>query len=294
MHTRTIGGRTVGRGHPVYVIAEIGINHNGDLNIAKKLIDFAAAAGCDAVKFQKRTPEVCTPPEMRARMRETPWGYISYMDYRHKIEFNLDQYKAIDTYCRDKGIQWFASVWDPDSIDFMKKFDTPCIKIPSASLTNKELLTACKASGIPLMLSTGASTQEAIDAAVALLGTENLLLAHATSTYPCPLSQLNLRMIETLAEKFPCPIGYSGHETGLATTVAAVAIGATFVERHVTLDRAMWGSDQSASVEPGGLLRLLKDIRSLEQAMGDGKKVVYEEEKKAMERLRFVNTLLGS
>jgi N-acetylneuraminate synthase len=292
MQTRKIGDRTVGRGHPVYVIAEIGINHNGDLNVAKRLIDIAAAAGCDAVKFQKRTPELCTPPEMRTRMRETPWGYISYMDYRYKVEFGLDQYKVIDAYCRDKGIQWFASVWDTESIEFLKKFDTPCIKIPSASLTNKELLQACKASGIPLMLSTGASSQEAIDAAVALVGTENLLLAHATSTYPCPLNQLNLRMIETLEAKFACPIGYSGHETGLATTIAAVALGATFIERHVTLDRAMWGSDQSASVEPGGLLRLLKDIRSVEQSLGDGKKVVYEDEKKAMERLRFVNTLL--
>jgi len=293
MQTRNIGGRTVGAGHPVYVIAEIGINHNGDLNIAKKLIDIAAAAGCDAVKFQKRTPELCTPPEMRSRMRETPWGYITYMDYRYKVEFNLDQYKVIDAYCKDKGIQWFASVWDTESIDFLKKFDTPCIKVPSASLTNKELLLACKASGIPLMVSTGASSQEVIDAAVALVGTENLLLAHATSTYPCPLNQLNLRMIETLAQKFNCPIGYSGHETGLATTIAAVAPGATFIERHVTLDRAMWGSDQSASVEPGGLLRLLKDIRSVEQSLGDGKKVVYEDEKKAMERLRFVNTLLA-
>jgi N-acetylneuraminate synthase len=293
MQTRTIGGRTVGTGHPVYVIAEIGINHNGDLNIAKRLIDIAAAAGCDAVKFQKRTPELCTPPEMRSRMRETPWGYITYMDYRYKVEFNLDQYKVIDAYCKDKGIQWFASVWDTESIDFLKKFDTPCIKVPSASLTNKELLIACKASGIPLMISTGASSQEVIDAAVALVGTENLLLAHATSTYPCPLNQLNLRMIETLAKKFACPIGYSGHETGLATTIAAVALGATFIERHVTLDRAMWGSDQSASVEPGGLLRLLKDIRSVEQSLGDGKKVVYEDEKKAMERLRFVNTLLA-
>ena len=284
-------GRPVGDGCPNYIIAEIGINHNGSLEIAKKLIDVAKAAGCDAVKFQKRTPEKCVPAEVRDKMRETPWGYITYLDYRYKVEFGEEEFTQIDNYCRAQKIDWFVSCWDPDSVAFIQKFNTPCIKIPSASLTDKELLESIRDTGVPVMLSTGMSNSEQIDAAIKVLGTKNLLLAHATSTYPCPKEELNLRMITTLREKFPCPIGYSGHEVGLATTLAAVALGASFLERHVTLDRAMWGSDQAASIEPGGLKRLVKDVRNVELALGDGKKRVYQSEVIAASRLRLKDTL---
>lgn len=286
-----LGGRPVGTGHPTYVIAEIGINHNGSLDVAKKLIDVAKSCGCDAVKFQKRNPEKCVPAEMRDKMRETPWGYISYLEYRYKVEFGQDEFQQIDNYCRAQKIQWFVSCWDPDSVEFIKQFDTPCIKIPSASLTDRELLESVKSSGTPAMLSTGMSSMDQIEAAVALLGVEDLLLAHATSTYPCPKEELNLLMIPVLQKKYDCPIGYSGHEVGLATTVAAVALGACFIERHITLDRAMWGSDQAASMEPQGLRRMIKDIRSIEAALGDGVKRVYDSEVIAASRLRLRDTL---
>lgn len=285
--------RAVGDGCPTYIVAEIGINHNGSVDLATKLIDVAKACGCDAVKFQKRTPEKCVPPEMREKMRETPWGYISYLEYRHKVEFGIEEFTRIDNYCRAQKIDWFVSCWDPDSVAFIQQFQTPCIKIPSASLTDRELLEAARGTGEPIMLSTGMSNMDQIRAAVDLLGTENLLLAHATSTYPCPKDELNLRMITTLRELFDCPIGYSGHEVGLATTLAAVALGASFIERHVTLDRAMWGSDQAASIEPGGLKRLVKDVRNIETALGDGKKRVYDSEIVAASRLRLNDTLLA-
>jgi N-acetylneuraminate synthase len=289
--TIELGGRPVGAGQAVYVIAEIGINHNGSLDIARRLIDLAKASGCDAVKFQKRTPDKCVPAEMRDKMRETPWGYISYLEYRHKIEFGYDEFRQIDQYCRAQKIVWFASCWDVDSVAFLEEFNTPCLKVPSAALTDRELLEAVRATGRPVMLSTGMSSMEQIEAAVAVLGTDRLLLAHATSTYPCPKEELNLRMITTLAERFDCPIGYSGHEVGLATTVAAIALGASFIERHITLDRAMWGSDQAASIEPQGLKRLVKDIRNVESALGDGRKQIYPSEVAAASRLRLKDTL---
>jgi N-acetylneuraminate synthase len=289
--TLEIAGRAVGDGQPTYVIAEIGINHNGSVETAKRLIAIAKAVGCDAVKFQKRNPEKCVPADQRDRMRETPWGYISYIEYRHKIELGAEQFRQIDQCCREHELPWFVSSWDTDSLDFMADFDTPCIKIPSACLTDRELLEHCRRFDSPVMLSTGMSTMEEIDAAISILGTDNLLLAHTTSTYPCPPNELNLRMITGLRERYPCPVGYSGHEIGLATTLAAVALGASFVERHVTLDRAMWGSDQAASVEPVGMARLIKDIRSIDQAMGDGVKKVYESERAAGSRLRLRNTL---
>jgi len=287
--TLEIGGRSVGESHPTYIIAEIGINHNGDLNIAKKLIDAAVLAGCDAVKFQKRTPELCVPPEQRDVMRETPWGTMTYMEYRYRVEFGADEYAEIDRYCRKKGIQWFASCWDEEAVDFMAAFDLPCYKLASAALTDDKLLRYHRATGRPLMLSTGMSTMEQIRHAVALLGEENLLIAHSTSNYPCPPDELNLRMIETLQQTFNCPIGYSGHEVGLQTTYAAVVLGAHFVERHVTLDRAMWGSDQAASVEPWGLMRLVRDIRVIETALGDGIKRVYDSEIPSIRKLRRVH-----
>jgi len=278
-----------GDGHPVYVIAEIGINHNGSLEVAKKLIEGAAQAGCDAVKFQKRTPELCVPMDQRLIERDTPWGRMTYMDYRYKVEFGYDDYAEIDAYCREKGIAWFASCWDEEAVDFMEQFNPPCYKAASASLTDLTLLQKTKATGRPLIISTGMSTMEEVDAAVEALGRDNLMIAHTNSTYPCPVDQLNLRMINTLKQMYPTvPIGYSGHEVGLATTWAAVALGAVFVERHVTLDRAMWGSDQAASVEISGMSRLVSNIRDIEKALGDGVKRVYEGEAAARKKLRRV------
>lgn len=281
-----IGDKVIGPGNPVYFIAEIGINHNGSLEIAKEMIRVAYGVGADAVKFQKRNPIECVPPEQRDKMRETPWGYISYIDYRHKLEFGEGEYKEIDRYCKQLGMDWFVSCWDKTSVDFMESFNPSCYKIPSAHLTNKELLLHLRKTGRPLILSTGMSTLEEIREAVALLSIENLAIAHCTSSYPSKLEELNLKMILTLQEIFQCPIGYSGHEVGLATTLAAVTLGACFVERHFTLDRAMWGTDQAASVESVGLVRLIKDIHSIERALGDGKKVVYDSELEARNRLR--------
>ncbi len=284
-----IGNRYVGDGEPVFVIAEIGINHNGSLEIAKNLIDGAAAAGCDSVKFQKRTPEACVPRDQWLIERDTPWGRMTYIDYRHRVEFGLEHYKAIDRHCRRRKIQWFASCWDEDAVEFIERFDVPAFKAASASLTDHSLLRRKRATGKPLILSTGMSTTSEIEAAVRAVGERALLLAHATSTYPCPLDQLNLRMIHTLKALYPAvPIGYSGHETGLAPTSAAVALGATFVERHITLDRAMWGSDQAASVEIAGLIKLVKNLRDVERALGDGVKRVYEAELSQRKKLRRV------
>ncbi len=286
--TLKMGDRYVGDGYPTYLVAEIGINHNGDLEIAKRMIKAAKDAGVDAVKFQKRTPELCVPPEQRGQMRETPWGYITYLEYRYKTEFGEQEYAEIDRYCREIGIPWFASVWDEPSVDFMEAFNPMCYKIPSASLTDHPLLRKLMSTGRPMILSTGMSTMDEIRAAVNVLGTERLLITHATSTYPCDPEELNLRMITTLRETFPCPVGYSGHEVGLVPSVVAVSLGACMVERHITLDRAMWGSDQAASVEPGGFERLVRYIRVTEASLGDGVKKVYESELSSLKKLRRV------
>jgi N-acetylneuraminate synthase len=288
--TRTvqIGDRLVGDGEPCFIIAEIGINHNGDLDTARRLIDTALLAGCDAVKFQKRTPEICTPPEQRDLMRETPWGIMTYLEYRHRVEFGAEEFAEIDKYCKERNIIWFASCWDEPSVDFMEQFDPLCYKIPSACLTDDALVRHTGATGKPIILSTGMSTMEQIHHAVSLLDREKLVLTHTTSTYPCQPSELNLRMIPTLKQEFSLPVGYSGHETGLQSTYAAVSIGACCIERHITLDRAMWGSDQAASVEPGGLIRLVRDIRIIETALGNGVKEVYESEIPVMKKLRRV------
>jgi len=281
-----INNRFVGDGHPTYIIAEIGINHNGDLEIAKKLIDAAVLAGCDAVKFQKRTPDLCVPSEQRDIPRDTPWGCISYIEYKERIEFGSEEYKEIDRYCSEKGIAWFASCWDELSVDFIEQFNPACYKIASASLTDDNLLKRINEMGRPMILSTGMSTMDEIRHAVSFLNRDRLLISHCTSTYPCKPEELNLRMILTLKEEFNCPVGYSGHEVGLQTTLASTVLGACFVERHITLDRAMWGSDHAASVEPGGLMRLVRDIRVIEMAMGDGVKRVYESELPSIKKLR--------
>lgn len=282
-----IAGRRIGHDEPAYLIAEIGINHNGDLDLAIRLIDAARVAGCDAVKFQKRTPEECVPPDQRERIRSTPWGDMTYMDYRRRVEFGEEEYLTIDAYCRDHGMTWFASVWDPSSVDFLEAFEPAAYKLPSAMLTNLDLIRRLRATGRPLILSTGMSTLEEIRRGVETAGLDDLVLLHSTSTYPCPPQELNLNMIGTLRRQFDCPIGYSGHEVGLQTTVTAVALGACAVERHVTLDRAMWGSDQAASVEPWGLMRLVRDIQVVQTALGDGVKQVYGSEQAARAKLRM-------
>ncbi|MBX3054623.1 MAG: N-acetylneuraminate synthase family protein [Caldilineaceae bacterium] len=281
-----IGGRAVGDGEPCYIIAEIGINHNGSLEIAKKLIDAAALSGCDAVKFQKRTPELCVPPEQREILRETPWGLITYLDYRYRVEFDEDGYAEIDRYCREKDIHWFASCWDEPSVDFMEQFAPVCYKVASASITDDGLMQHTDRTGRPVILSSGMSTMDEIRHATTHFAPDRLLLAHSTSTYPCKPEEQNLRMIQTLRNEFPFPVGYSGHEVGLQTTYAAVVLGACFIERHLTLDRAMWGSDQAASIEPHGFMRLVRDIRVIEQALGDGVKRVYDSELPARKKLR--------
>ena len=283
-----IGDRQVGPGLETFVVAEIGINHNGDVGLAKKLIGAAAGSGAQAVKFQKRTPELCVPPEQRDLPRETPWGVISYMEYRERVELGLEEYEEIDAFCRTMGVTWFASCWDEASVDFIEQFGPPCYKIASACLTDDTLLEHIRAKGRPVILSTGMSSLEQIDGAVDLLGRDDLVLMHTTSAYPSSPDELNLRVIPRLAERFEVPVGYSGHEVGLAPTLAAVVLGACAVERHITLDRAMWGSDQAASVEPQGFSRLVRDIRLYERARGDGEKRVYESEQPIMERLRRV------
>jgi N-acetylneuraminate synthase len=286
-----VGERWIGHGEPVYIIAEIGINHNSSLNIAKQMIDGAIFAGCNAVKFQKRTPELCVPVEQWYVERDTPWGRMSYIDYRRKMEFTAEQYADIDRHCRERGIVWFASCWDEEAVEFIEQFDPPLHKAVSASLTDHALLKKMRATGKPLMISTGMSHKVEIEEAVEVVGTGNLLIAHSTSAYPCPVEELNLKMIHALQAKYPgVPIGYSGHEVGLAPTWAAVSLGAMFVERHITLDRAMWGSDQAASVEIIGLHNLVRNIRDIEKSMGNGIKRVYPSELNALQKLRRVKT----
>ena len=282
-----IGNRWVGDGEPCFVVAEIGINHNGDVELAKRLIDAAVLAGCDAVKFQKRTIEVVYTPEELARLRESPFGSTNG-DLKRGLEFGQEEYEIIDKYCKERNILWFASCWDEGSVDFIDQFDPPCYKIASACLTDDNLLRYTRSKGKPIILSTGMSTMDQIRHAVGILGLDDLVVLHCTSTYPSKPEELNLSMIRTLQKEFDCPIGYSGHEVGLATTLAAVVLGAKVVERHITLDRAMWGSDQAASVEPHGFARLVRDIRVFERALSDGVKRVYESEVPIMKKLRRV------
>ena len=287
--TIQIKDRIIGDDRPTYIIAEIGINHNGSLEIAKKLIDSAASSNCDAVKFQKRTPHLCVPVHQQGVMKETPWGTMTYLEYRDRVEFNEAEYREINRYCKEKGIMWFASCWDEPSIDFLEQFSPVCHKVCSAALTNDNLLRRLNATGCPIILSTGMSTMKEIRHAVSLLDQDRLLIAHCTSSYACQPEELNLNMIKTLRREFNCPIGYSGHELGLVTTCAAVAIGASFVERHITLDRGMWGNDQKASLEPGDLQQLVRDIHETEKALGDGIKQVYESEEAALLKLRKIS-----
>ncbi len=271
-----------------YIIAEIGINHNGSIDTAKRLIDIAALSGCDAVKFQKRNPDVCVPEHQKNIPRDTPWGTMSYLDYKYRMEFGKEEYDIIDEYCKTKDIAWSASPWDMDSLAFLEQYDIPFIKMPSAMLTHEELMRGCARTGKKVIFSTGMSTIEEIDKAVEWVREENceFALLHCNSTYPAPLEELNLQCIKTLRDRYNCEVGYSGHEFRLGTTVSSVYLGATIVERHITLDRTMWGSDHLASLEPQGLIKLVKGIRELEIALGDGVKKLYDGEMPAREKLR--------
>jgi N-acetylneuraminate synthase len=287
MPSVTIASREIGAGQPAWIVAEIGINHNGSLDLALQMIAAAAAAGCHAVKFQKRTvAQVYTAAEL-ATTRDSPFGRTN-ADLKHGLELGVNEYAAIDAACRQAGLPWFASCWDEASVDFIARFDPPCYKIASPCLTDHALLRHHRATGRPILLSTGMSTIAEIDAAVQVLGTCDLVLMHCTSTYPSQLEELNLRAIPALAERYGVPVGYSGHEVGLAASVAAAALGAAVIERHLTLDRAMWGSDQAASVEPQGFARLVKDVSAVERALGDGVKRVYDSELPALRKLRRV------
>jgi N-acetylneuraminate synthase len=282
-----IGGVVIGPHEPVYVIAEIGLNHNGDVELAKKLIDVAADSGAQAVKFQKRTPAISTPEHMKNTPRETPWGTMTYLEYRYRVEFDREQYIEIGDYATLRGLNWFASPWDEVAVDFLEDLGVVAHKVASASVTDLAMLEALSRTGKPIILSTGMSTLEQIDRAVEVLGTDNLVILHATSTYPLPPEEANIRMITTLQERYAgVPIGYSGHERGLQISIGAVALGAVAVERHITLDRTMWGSDHAASLEPVGFEHLVRDIRVLGEAMGDGVKRIYPGELAPLAKLR--------
>ena len=287
-----------------YIIAEIGINHQGDINIAKRLIDIAAAAGCNAVKFQKRNPDICVPEEQKSKPRSWQGEDMTYLEYKYKIEFGKKEYDEIDRYCKQQNIAWSASPWDLDSLDFLTQYNLPFIKIPSAMITNEDLMFAAKRTGKKVIISTGMSTFSEIERAISVLklpgdtaktlrpfhlnekADNNFAVLHCNSTYPAPLNELNLSAIKTLKDRFKCEVGYSGHEMTLGTTVSSVLLGATILERHITLDRNMEGSDHSGSVTPHGLFKLVSGIRELEQAYGDGEIKVTESEIPVRKKLR--------
>jgi N-acetylneuraminate synthase len=280
----------IGLGAPTFTIAEIGINHNGDLDVAKRLILSAKEAGFDSVKFQKRNPDVSTPENQKHVLRETPWGEMTYLDYKKKIEFGDSEYSEIARYCSELGIVWFASPWDPDSVDFLEEQAVPLYKVASASVTDLDLLAKIRKSGKPVILSTGMSTLEEIRVAIEALEGCEIVLMQATSSYPMKNDEANLRAMATLEHTFGKPVGYSGHEVGIQISIAAVALGAVAVERHVTLDRAMWGTDQSASLEPAGMQKLIRDIRIVESSLGDGIKRIFDSELVPMGKLRRIKS----
>lgn len=285
MEAVKIGSHLVGDGQPCYIIAEIGINHNGDIDCAKKMIDLAQFSGCTAVKFQKRTIDVVYTQAELDTPRENPFGSTNG-DLKYGLEFEIEEYQEIDRYCKEKNIPWLASCWDEASVDFIDQFDVPCYKIASASLTDDALLRHTRSKGKPIILSTGMSTLEQVDHAVEIIGKKDLILLHTTSTYPANYNELNLSVIPVLRQRYSVPVGYSGHETGVPTSIGVIALGACVVERHITLDRAMWGSDQAASLGPGGVLKLVPGIRLMEMAMGDGVKRIIEREQPIIKKLR--------
>ena len=287
MRAVRIADKLVGDGHPCFIIAEIGINHNGSVELAKKLIDIAVTTGCDAVKFQKRTIDIVYTKEELLRERNSVFGTTNG-DLKRGLEFGVKEYREIDKYCKTQGILWFASCWDEKSVDFMEKFNVPCYKIASASLTDDNLLKYTRSKGKPILLSTGMSTMDEIRHAVNVLGKKDLIIYHCTSTYPSNSDEMNLKVIQTLKDEFNCPIGYSGHERGITPSILAAAIGACSVERHITTDRTNWGSDHAASLEISGLHHMVRDIRQIPALLGDGKKVVYDRELPIIDKLRRV------
>ncbi|HAG68970.1 MAG TPA: N-acetylneuraminate synthase [Lachnospiraceae bacterium] len=284
-----LGGYEVNENSSPYLIAEIGINHNGDIQIAKKLIDAANATGWNAVKLQKRDPDISVPEAQKNVMRDTPWGRITYLEYKKRIEFGREEYDYIDSYCREKPIAFTASPWDMPSLEFMLKYDIPFIKVASAGITDRELLSGCARSGRPVIMSTGMSTWEEIDAAVDILerdGNGEYILMHTNSAYPAKDEELNLRMINTLRERYGCLVGYSGHEQNLEGTVVAAALGARVIERHITLDHDMWGTDQAASLTVHAMDMLRRRIEVVEKVLGTGEKKLYEAELAVRKKLR--------
>jgi len=271
-----------------YLIAEIGINHNGDLNIAKKLIDAANACSWHCVKFQKRNPDICVPEHQKLIERDTPWGVMTYIDYKHKIEFEKEEYDIVNNYCSDKNFSWTASVCDIDSLKFVNKYKVPFIKIPSAQITNETLLVESARSNIPLILSTGMSTWEIIDTAVEILekGNAEYAILHCNSTYPAPINELNLNVIPVMKKRYGCVIGYSGHEFGLEPSVMAVSMGAEIIERHITLDHDMWGTDQKSSLEVHAMDLLKKRLKDVNTILGKSEKTITESEKSVLKKLR--------
>jgi len=271
----------------IETVAEIGINHNGDLEIVQKLIDVAVVAGLDYVKFQKRTIDLVYTKEELSAPRESPWG-TTFREQKEGLEFDIDDYMEIDIYCKKKGIQWFASPWDHESVEFLESFDIPFIKVPSALITNKFLLESIAKTDMPIILSTGMSTLEMVDKAIGLLGRDQIYcIMHCTSTYPSAPEEQNLKCILTLKDRYPwAKIGFSNHSPGLPYMVAGAALGAEMIEFHVTLDRSMYGSDQASSIEPEGIFHLKKWINGLEKAMGDGQKRIYPSEEPILKKLR--------
>lgn len=272
-----------------YLIAEIGINHNGDMQIAKKLIDASNATAWNCVKFQKREPDIAVPEAQKSVMRDTPWGRMTYLEYKKKIEFGKNEYDYIDQYCKEKPIAWTASPWDIPSLEFLLKYDVPFIKIASASNADKDLLKLACESGKPLIVSTGMSTLEEIDDTVEFLekySDGNFILMHTNSAYPAPAEELNLRMITTLRERYQCLVGYSGHEIDLEPTVVATSLGAKVIERHVTIDREMWGTDQAASLSITAMSMLTGRVKDILKMLGDGEKNITGKEKEVRMKLR--------
>lgn len=274
----------------VYIIAEAGINHNGSLEIAKKLMDVAVSAGCDAIKFQKRTPSICVPAHMQNSIRSTPWGEITYLEYKEKIEFGETEYDEIDKYARELDISWSASAWDIPSLEFLDKYDLPFHKVASALTTNLELLKEVADRNKLTYVSTGMCSWADIDTAVDIFRAARcpLVLMHTISNYPAEESTLNLKMIETLSKRYPnIPIGYSGHESSISPSIAAVTLGAKALERHITLDRSMWGTDHAASLEPAGLQQLVGAVRKVPKCLGDGIRVKVAGEEEVAKKLRY-------
>jgi len=271
-----------------YLIGEIGINHNGDINIAKKLMDAVNACGWDCAKFQKRNPDVCVPEHQKNKMRETPWGNIRYIDYKYKVEFGKKEYNIVNKYAGDKSIDWAVSVWDIDSLEFIMNYDTPFIKIPSAMMTNDDLLKECARSQKTIIMSTGMSEVSEVDKAVELVLKYNdrLVLMHTNSSYPTPVDEINLRLIPFLKERYGCVVGYSGHEEDLEPTVVAVALGAQIVERHITLSHDMWGTDHKASLEVHAMDMLRKRIKDVKLMLGRAEKTITRSELEIRNKLR--------